>query len=39
MAQVSDRAALTLLISSTMAYCEREIDAMCHIPCDYTAAS
>ena len=28
MAQVSDRAALTLLISSTMAYCEREIDAM-----------
>lgn len=28
MAQVSDRAALTLLISSAMAYCEREIDAM-----------
>ncbi|WP_290688508.1 hypothetical protein [Haematobacter sp. UBA3484] len=28
MAQASDRAALTLLISSAMAYCEREIDAM-----------
>lgn len=28
MAHASDRAALTLLISSAMTYCEREIDAM-----------
>lgn len=30
MALPADRAALTLLISSAMIYCEREIDAMNH---------